>query len=327
MRQIAYLHVKSVHEAVAAIRSNPEAAFLAGGTTAVDLLKEGVWNPGLLIDINALPLTRVEAGDDAVHIGAMVRNSDLAWNETIRTRFPVLSEALLSGASAQIRNMATVGGNLLQRTRCPYFRDLAMPCNKREPGSGCSALDGYNRPHAVMGVSERCIATHPSDMAVALIALDATVRVSSPSGDREIPLMQFYLEPGETPERETVLAHDDLIVGISIPGAPSWTKSTYLKVRDRESYEFALASAAVAVRMDGGKLAAVRVALGGIGTKPWRAPEAEQALVGQVPSEVAFKRAAAIAVQGAKPRRDNAFKVELAKRTMVRALMTVTEVA
>jgi xanthine dehydrogenase YagS FAD-binding subunit len=262
--------------------------------------------------------------DGGLRIGALVRNSDLAWSTVVKERYPVLSEALLAGASGQIRNMASVGGNLMQRTRCYYFRDTAMPCNKREPGSGCSAIEGHNRIHAVLGTSNQCIATSPGDMPVALVALDATVRVSGPQGERTIPLVDFHLLPGAHPERETVLRQGEMITAVDVPALPWARRSHYRKVRDRASYAFALASAAVALDLDGTRIRNARVALGGVGTKPWRSPEAERALVGQPATPAAFRAAAEEALRGAKGYQENAFKIELAKRTLVRALTTVT---
>lgn len=303
--------------------ADPAARYLAGGTTLVDLMKLEVERPTQLIDITALPLAEVATlGDGTLRIGAMVRNADLANNEWVRTRYPVLSQALLAGASGQLRNMATTGGNLLQRTRCPYFRDTASPCNKREPGSGCSAMGGYNRMHAVLGTSESCIATHPSDMAVALIALDATVRVLGREGgaERVIPLGELHRLPGDHPERETVLESGDLITAVEVPPLPFASRSLYLKVRDRASFAFALASAAVALDVDGGTVRDARIALGGIGTKPWRSREAEAALRGRPASPESYRDAARAALAKAVPRTHNAFKIDLAQRTLVRAL-------
>jgi xanthine dehydrogenase YagS FAD-binding subunit len=257
----------------------------------------------------------------------MVRNSDLAHDETVQQRYTVLSEALLSGASPQLRNMATTGGNLLQRTRCYYFRDTAYPCNKREPGSGCPAIDGFNRIHAVLGTSEHCIATHPSDMAVAMMALEAVVHIQGANGERNVPLNDFYLLPGSTPNRENVLALGDLITYVTLPSLPNGTRSHYLKLRDRASYEFALSSAAVVALLSGNRIQRVRIALGGLGTKPWRSMEAEQALEGREASENNFRAAAEAALKDAKPRHDNAFKVELAKRCLTRTLKNVTQSA
>jgi xanthine dehydrogenase YagS FAD-binding subunit len=256
----------------------------------------------------------------------MVRNSDLAHDTTVQQEYAVLAQALLSGASPQLRNMATTGGNLLQRTRCYYFRDIAYPCNKRNPGSGCAAIDGYHRIHAILGTSEHCIATHPSDMAVALIALEATVQIQGAQGQRTVPLQEFYFEPGSTPERENVLAPGELITSVTLPRLARGTRSYYLKRRDRASYEFALASAAVVAQMQGQRMQRIRVALGGIGTRPWRSLEAEQVLAGRDANEQHFRAAAEAALRDAKPLHDNAFKVELAKRTLVRALQVVTQV-
>jgi xanthine dehydrogenase YagS FAD-binding subunit len=253
-----------------------------------------------------------------------VRNSDMAHHDLIRSRYPLLSRAILAGASPQLRNMATTGGNLLQRTRCYYFRDTSAPCNKRDPGAGCSALDGYNRIHAVLGTSEHCIATHPSDLSVALAALDAVVRLSGRSGERTVPFNDFHVTPGDRPERETVIEPGELITAVDIPPLPFAARSVYLKVRDRASYAFALASAAVALDMQGGTIRDARVALGGVATKPWRAREAERALLGQRADPVSYRAAADAALSGAVPRTHNAFKIELAKRTLVRALTLAT---
>jgi xanthine dehydrogenase YagS FAD-binding subunit len=314
-------------EAVAAVSRDRRAKFLAGGTTLVDLLRLDVETPDHLVDINALPLARIEPlPGGGVRIGAMVRNSDLANDPTIRKRYPVLSEALLSGASPQLRNMATVGGNLMQRTRCYYFRDTTYPCNKRVPGSGCSALEGYNRIHALLGTSEKCIATHPGDMPVAMAALDAVVHTRRPGGaERAIPLVDFHVPYGEDPARESVLEHGELITAVELPAVPWFARSHYLKVRDRASYEFALASAAVALDLDRDRIRAARVALGGVGTKPWRSPEAERALTGQKAEESTYRAAAEAALRGARPQKDNGFKIELVKRTLARALAVAAE--
>jgi xanthine dehydrogenase YagS FAD-binding subunit len=298
-----------------------DARFLAGGTTLIDLMKLHVERPAVVIDISRLPLAQIEAlADGGVRVGAMARNSDAAHHDLIRTRYPVLSQALLSGASPQLRNMATTGGNLLQRTRCFYFRDTAMSCNKREPGSGCPAVHGCNRIHAVLGTSEHCIATHPSDMCVALVALDARIHLTGPRSERTVRIVDFYLEPGDRPERETVIEPGELITAVDIPPLAFARRSIYLKVRDRASYAFALASAAVALDLDGGRIRDARVALGGVATKPWRAYEAERTLVGQRADRGAYRAAADVALAGAIPRSDNAFKIELARRTIVRAL-------
>lgn len=307
---------------------NSGGRYIAGGTTLVDLMKLNVEKPAALTDINGLPLDRVEAAPDGgLKVGAMVRNSDLAQNAQVMKRYTVLSQALLSGASPQLRNMATTGGNLLQRTRCYYFRDTNYPCNKREPGTGCSAIDGYNRIHAVLGGSKDCVATHASDMAVAMMALEATVHTHGPKGARSIALNDFYLEPGSTPNRENVLLPGELITYVTLPALAPQTKSYYLKLRDRAQYEFALASAAIVAEVRGGNIERVRIALGGVGTRPWRCIEAERALEGKQATEQHFHAAAEVAMRPARPLKDNAFKIELAKRAIVRALHVATESA
>lgn len=333
MRPFEYSAAASVADAVRAAAADPAARFIAGGTTLVDLMKLNVETPRTLVDINRLTesdpaigkISALPAG--GLRIGALVRNSDMAWDDTVKSRYPVLAEAVLAGASGQIRNMATTGGNLLQRTRCYYFRDTAMPCNKREPGSGCSALEGHNRMHAVLGTSKECIAAHPSDMAVALVALDAIVRVRGPQGERTIRLADFHLLPGQHPERETVLRPGELIIGVDLPPLAFAARSHYRKVRDRASYAFALVSAAVAIDVRANRVRDVRIALGGVGTKPWRARDAERALIGKPATPAAFRAAAEVALKGAVPRSDNGFKIELAKRTIVRALTTVAAMA
>lgn len=310
----------------AALGAEPGTRFLAGGTTLVDLMKLDVEQPMRLLDITGLPLGEILSLDDGgVRIGAMVRNADCAHNELVRTRYPVLSQALMAGASGQLRNMATTGGNLLQRTRCLYFRDVTMACNKRAPGSGCAAMEGYNRQHAVLGTSDHCIATHPSDMAVALVALDARVRVLGPSGagERVVPLEDFHTLPGDRPQRESVLTPGELITAVDVPALAFAARSLYLKVRDRASFAFALASAAVALDIRDGTIRDARVALGGVGTKPWRSREAERALVGQHAGGATYRTAAEVVLADARPRQHNAYKVELAKRTLVRALTRV----
>ncbi len=300
--------------------------FLAGGTTLLDLMKLNVETPARLVDINRLPFAKVEATPDGgLRIGATVRNSDLAYHPTVRRDYLVLSEAILAGASAQLRNMATTAGNLLQRTRCMYFRDTAMPCNKREPGTGCPAIGGSNRTLAVLGTSESCIATNPSDMNVALAALEATVHVQGTKGTRAVPIGEFHLLPGQTPERETVLEPGDLVTHVTLPPPVAGSKQLYLKLRDRASYEFALASAAVVLIVASGRVTRARVALGGVGTKPWRSPEAEAALVGQPAEAASFRRAAEAALRDARPQSENAFKIELAKRCLAHALHTATQ--
>ncbi|HEX4311851.1 MAG TPA: xanthine dehydrogenase family protein subunit M [Acidobacteriaceae bacterium] len=313
-----------------AIRAGAAAggAFIAGGTTLVDLMKLNVLEPASVVDINALPLDRVEPlPGGGLRIGAMVRNSDLANHATVRQQYVVLSEALLSGASPQLRNMATTGGNLLQKTRCYYFRDTNYPCNKRKPGSGCAAQDGFNRIHAVLGGSEHCVATHPSDMAVAMMALEATVHTQGPKGERAIALDEFYLVPGNTPDRENVLQPGELITHVTLPALAAGTRSVYLKLRDRQQYEFALASSAVVISVSGGQISRARIALGGVGTKPWRSREAEKALQGQPPSPEVFRSAADAAMAAAKPLQYNAFKIELAKRALLRTLTETTQAA
>jgi len=298
--------------------------FVAGGTTLLDLMKLNVETPARLIDISRLPLATVEATPDGgLKIGATVRNSDLASHPTVRRDYAVLSQAILAGASAQLRNMATTAGNLLQRTRCMYFRDTAMPCNKREPGTGCPAITGSNRTLAVLGTSENCIATNPSDMNVAMAALEATVHVLGPKGSRAVPIGDFHLLPGRTPQRETVLEPGDLVTHVTLPPPITGSQQVYLKLRDRASYEFALASAAVVITLAGGTVTRARVALGGVGTKPWRSPEAETALVGQMANATNFRKAAEAAMRGARPQTENAFKIELAKRCLTHALHTV----
>ncbi len=320
MRPFSY--VRSTDEAGAlAAGHDADMAYIAGGTTLVDLMRLDVMQPRALVDINALPLAGIEPiAAGGVRIGATARNTDVAYHPLIAEGYPALSQALLSGASPQLRNMATVGGNLLQRTRCPYFRDLGARCNKREPGAGCAALDGYTRMHAVLGVSDRCIAAHPSDMCVALVALDAVVHTRGAGGARAIPIRDFHLLPGDHPEIESALERGELITHVELPASPLAARSTYLKVRDRASYAFALASAAVALDVQGGVIREARIALGGVATKPWRSVEAEKALAGQPPTRASFQRAAALALQGARPRKDNTFKIELAQRCVVRAL-------
>jgi xanthine dehydrogenase YagS FAD-binding subunit len=325
MRPLSYARATDVDGAIAAVRERSDAAFLAGGTTEVDLVRQNVLWPGLLVDINDLPLNRVEdLPGGGLRIGALARMSDVAQAASVVQRFPVISQALLLGASAQLRNMASMGGNLCQRVRCSYFRDATSPCNKRDPGSGCAALDGFNRGHAILGTSDTCIATHPSDVAVALTALDAVVHTRGPAGERAIPVDDFFLLPGDTPEREHPLEHGELIVAIEVPAVPVAGRSVYLKFRDRESYEFALVSVAAAVRVRDGAIAEVRVALGGVGTKPWRARRAEASLLGQPAGEASFAEAAGQELAAARPRPLNAFKVELAQRAIVRALKTLT---
>jgi xanthine dehydrogenase YagS FAD-binding subunit len=331
MKTFEYVRAKDEPAAIAAAAKSKTAQqgasvrFMAGGTTLIDLMKLNVEQPAKVIDINRLPLDKIEVlPDGGLKIGATVRNSDLAHHAAVERDYAVLSQALLSGASAQLRNMATTAGNLLQRTRCVYFRETAMPCNKREPGSGCSAITGANRTLAILGTSEHCIATNPSDMNVALTALEATIHIHGVKGQRSIPIADFYLLPGDTPQRETVLEPGDLITHVTLPPPVAGAKSLYLKLRDRASYEFALSSAAVIVSLKDDKIARARVALGGVGTKPWRSPEAEAALVDQPANQSTFKKAADAALRDAKPQSENGFKIELAKRCLAHALKMVT---
>ncbi len=328
MQPFSYMRAADANGAVAEVAPNPQATFLAGGTNLIDNIKLNVETPQRLIDVNGLPLNKIETlPGGGVRIGTLVRNSDLAHDETIRKSYPVLSEAILAGASAQLRNMATTGGNLLQRTRCYYFRDTATPCNKREPGSGCSALEGFNRIHAILGTSNKCIATHPSDMAVAMYALDAVVVTQGAKGVRRIPIAEFHLLPGDTPHIETILEHGELITHVELPAMPWAARSHYIKVRDRASYAFALVSVAAALDVQNGTIANCRLVLGGVAHKPWRALDAEKALTGKPANEASFKMAADIALHGAKKYKYNGFKVELARRTIVRGLAVVSSMA
>ncbi|BCJ75485.1 carbon-monoxide dehydrogenase medium subunit [Catellatospora sp. IY07-71] len=324
MRPVSYSRVRDVATAIATVTADAGAAYLAGGTTKVDMLRIYAEASQRLVDINDLPIDHIEVQPDgALRIGAMARMNDVAMAPLVMDRFPVISEALVLGASAQLRNMASMGGNMLQRTRCTYFRDAEASCNKREPGTGCDALTGVNRGHAVLGTSRYCIATHPSDVAVALTALDAVIHVQNTSGHHAYPIDDFFLLPGATPQREHPLNHGDLITAIEVPALPMGRNSLYLKVRDRESYEFALSSAACALRVEGGEVAEVRLALGGVATKPWRARRAERALLGQPATRESFARAAAEEMSEAVAQPMNEFKIELAQRTMVRALETL----
>ncbi len=321
MRPITYSRAADVDDALALAVASPASAFLAGGTNEVDLVRAGISPSAHLVDINDLPLAGIEdRADGGLHIGALARMSDVARNPSVAQRYPAISRALLLSASEQLRNMASMGGNLRQRTRCGYLRDGFSPCNKRAPGSGCAALEGLNRGHAVLGTSEHCIATHPSDVAVALVAFDAVVQTLGPRGERALPIDDFFLLPGDTPEVEHPIGPGELILGIDVPGAPIAQRSTYLKFRDRQSYEFALVSVAAALAVEDGVVADVRLALGGVGTKPWRARRAEAELVGGPASEAAFRRAAAAELEAADVREHNAFKVELAQRAIVRGL-------
>lgn len=332
MIPFGYQRAENVDGAVATVSRNPNAVFLGGGTNLVDHLKLGVASPELLVDVTGLPLDRIEPlPDGGVRIGAGVRNSDLAADPTIRSYYPVLSQALLSGASGQLRNLATTGGNLLQRTRCVYFQDVSTPCNKRAPGSGCSAVDGYTRYHAILGASRQCVAVHPSDMAVAMTALDAVALVQGPDGERRIPLVDFHRLPGDAPQRDTVLTHGELITAVDLPPLPAARRSRYRKVRDRASYAFALVSVAALVDVGGDigdtTVRDARIALGGIAHKPWRATRAEEVLRGAPATEETFRRAAEAELANAQPLPDNAFKVPLARNTLVSVLRDLTRIS
>ena len=326
MNPFRYERANDASTAIAMLAQAPSGAFLSGGTNLVDLMKLGVAQPDLLIDIAHLPYDRIELlPDGGVRIGAMVRNSELAADRTIRTRYPMLTQALLAGASGQLRNLATTGGNLLQRTRCVYFQDVSKPCNKRVPGSGCPAREGYHRDLAILGASEACIATHPSDMAVAMLALDAIVRVLGPNGERAIPLANFHRLPGNEPQRDTMLEHGELITAVDLPPLAFAARSHYRKIRDRASYAFALVSVAAAVDITDGIVRDARIAFGGVAHRPWRATKAELALRGAPATEETFRRAADAELADARPLRDNAFKVPLARNVLVRTLLDLTE--
>jgi xanthine dehydrogenase YagS FAD-binding subunit len=334
MQSFQYIRATEADQAVQAAspsktaQQNTTVRFVAGGTTLIDLMKLNVERPSHLVDINALPLDGIApAPGGGLVLGALARNSAVAQHPTVRRDYLLLSEALLSGASPQLRNMATTGGNLLQRTRCVYFRDTAHACNKREPGSGCSAIGGFNRNLAILGTSKECIASNPSDQNVALTALEATIQVQGPKGKRTIPIQEFYLEPGSTPNHENVLEPGDLIVSVTLPAPVAGTRSHYLKLRDRAAYEFALASAAVVVKVNDGRIEHARVALGGVGTVPWRSREAELELQGHPANAATFRKAAEAALRDAQPASGNGFKVELAKRCIVRALTVSTQSA
>jgi xanthine dehydrogenase YagS FAD-binding subunit len=321
MINFQYSRADNVADAVRQIAADPTAKFIAGGTNLIDLMKENVERPSRLIDISRLPLRTVEAtAGGGVRIGALVPNSDLAYHPLIEQRYPILRSAILAGASQQLRNMASTGGNLLQRTRCYYFYDTATPCNKREPGSGCSAIRGLNRIHAILGASEDCIATHPSDMCVALAALDATVQVTGSAGERVIAFSQFHRLPGSTPQRDTNLDRDEIVTAVELPAQGFATHYTYLKIRDRLSYAFALVSIAAALRLDGGTIKEARLVLGGVAHKPWRDTAAEAALRGSAPNRDTFSQAADLLLRDAKGYAHNSFKIDLAHRAIVRAL-------
>ncbi|HEV7920356.1 MAG TPA: xanthine dehydrogenase family protein subunit M [Thermoanaerobaculia bacterium] len=320
MQPFDYSHPATLANAMTS-GGRESAKFLAGGTNLVDLMKCNVEQPAHVVDINGLGLATIEQAGGGIRIGALARMSDVAASPLVRDRAPAISQALLASASPQLRNAASIGGNLMQRTRCPYFRELTWtPCNKRDPGSGCSALEGENRMHAILGTSEQCIATHPSDLAVAVAALDGVLTLRGPAGERQVAAVDFHLLPGSTPQREHALEHGELITSVFIPDAPHARHSAYLKVRDRASYEFALTSAAVGVEIANGAIRSARVALGGVGTKPWRARLAEATLIGKEPSADVFRNAAEAELKQARGYGQNDFKIELAKRTLVRAL-------
>jgi xanthine dehydrogenase YagS FAD-binding subunit len=321
MINFGYARANDVAEAVRMISTDPSAKFIAGGTNLIDLMKEDVERPARLIDISRLPLKSVEeTTDGGLRIGALVPNSDLAYHPLIRQRYPLLSSAILAGASQQLRNMASTGGNLLQRTRCAYFYDTATPCNKRDPGTGCSAIGGLNRGHAILGASESCIATHPSDMCVALAALDAGVHVTGPQGARTLAFNDFHRLPGNTPEIDTNLRPNEIVTAIELPAKGFAANYSYLKIRDRLSYAFALVSIAAALDLEGGTIKEARLALGGVAHRPWRDSSAEAALRGQAPNEASFARAAELLLRDARGLEHNAFKIELARRGIVRTL-------
>lgn len=325
MINFEYIRVSTVQAALDAYRKNPGSSYIAGGTNLVDLMKKNVTAPQRLIDINPLPLKEVTQANGIVKIGALVPNSDLAANDIIRKNYPLLSLALEAGASAQLRNMATVGGNMLQRTRCSYFYDSTMPCNKRNPGTGCGALKGINRMHAIFGASEQCIAVHPSDMCVALAALEAKVELQGPAGNRSIPFSQFHRLPEQNAALDNTLRAGELITAITLP-APAFTKNVYyLKVRDRASYAFALVSAAVAFRMENNVIREAKIALGGVAHKPWRLTAVENFLKGKEAGETTFSQAAAMATKGARAYEHNQFKLKLAPATLEEAMHKAAE--
>ena len=321
MRPFKFSSANDARNAVQTIATNRDAQFLAGGTNILDLMKEDVMRPTELVDVSRLNLAQIKSVNGGLSLGALAKNTDTANHPLVRQNYPLLSQAILAGASQQIRNMATNGGNLLQRTRCSYFYDVAMPCNKREPGSGCGALEGINRMHAIFGWSEKCVAVYPSDMSIALVALDAVVKVQGANGaERSIPFADFHRLPGDNPEKDTNLIHGDLITAIELPKNNFAGKSYYLKVRDRASYAFALVSVAAALEMNGSKIKQARIAMGGVAHKPWRALQAEKMLVGKEATEANFRQAAEAEMKNAKPLEHNKFKVELGNRGIVRAL-------
>ena len=322
-----FTFLKAHDERTALAAARPGAGYIAGGTTLIDLMRETVMRPATVIDINALPYHSIDVQPSNLRIGALVRMSELSAHPVVRAQFPVIAEALDASASPQLRNMASIGGNLMQRPRCLYFRDVSAACNRRTPGSGCAAIDGLNRGHAILGGSDRCVATHPSDLAVALVALDAVVIIRDADRERQVPIARFFRQPGDTPDQEHDLQPGELIVGVDVPSAPHTRRSGYLKVRDRESYEFALASAAVAMDIAAGTIKAARVAVGGVATVPWRLPAVEEAVTGKAPAAALWTSAADHAADGSKALSGNGFKVELVKRTVERQLATVAGMA
>ena len=328
MRPFKYTRATEPNGAASTVAANPQAKFLAGGTNILDLMKEDVERPNELVDLTRLKLAEIKEAGGVISIGALATNTDTANHPLIRQNYPLLTQAIVAGASGQLRNMATNGGNLMQRTRCQYFYDTAMPCNKREPGSGCGALEGLNRMHAILGWSDKCVATYPGDMANALYALDAVVRIKGAGGqERTVPVNEFHRLPGDTPQQDTNLQHGELIVAIELPKSDFARNSYYLKVRDRASYAFALVAVAAAVELDGNNIRQARIVLGSVAHKPWRSAEAEAALSGKAASEESFRAAADAALTGAKPLAHNGYKVELAKRAIVRALMRASKLA
>ncbi|CAA9291298.1 MAG: Periplasmic aromatic aldehyde oxidoreductase, FAD binding subunit YagS [uncultured Adhaeribacter sp.] len=326
MYEFSYERAAEAHEAVNSLLSTPNARFIAGGTNLLDLMKGHVERPDHLIDVSRLQFEQItDLPDGGLRLGAMATNAHTAWHDKVEKRYPLISEAILAGASPQLRNKATNGGNLMQRTRCYYFYDLATPCNKREPGSGCSAIGGFNRIHAILGASDQCIATHPSDLCVALLALDARVNVIGAAGERIIAFPDFHRLPGDTPQIDNNLLPGELITEIDLPPVSQNTTSHYLKIRDRQSYAFALVSVAAVLELEGGRISDVRIALGGVAHKPWRDTEAEQLLIGQLPTPGNFELLATRILKDAAGYRDNAFKIELAKRAIVMALGTTLE--
>ncbi len=325
MRPFGFEKVRTEQEAIRAAAAGGR--YIAGGTTLVDLMRDEVERPERLVDINALPMGGISVEGSDLVIGALARMAEVADHPETKRVQPLIAESLIEGASPQLRNMASIGGNLLQRVRCPYFRMLDATCNKRDPGSGCAAIQGINSGHAILGTSDQCVATHPSDLAVALVALDATMRVRGPQGERSFPVEELYRLPGDTPHLEHTLHPGELIIEVRVPGGPYSRRARYLKVRDRASYEYALVSAAAALDIDNGVIRQARIAAGGVGTRPWRLRACEEALIGKRPIRQAFEAAARLAVQGARPLPGNHYKIELLPRTMVRALEMAGEVA